>query len=121
MRTFIFLLLSGLALTVSAADQDGNYAVWGPGQKSCYNYSNARTAGEHGDYKYFIMGYLTAYNTLSEKTYRISGNKNLKEILKWMDGYCDENGVHSFEQAIANFIVEHHDTRYSQPASRFWR
>lgn len=121
MRILIFILMYTASLAAFSADSDGNYAVWGPGQKSCYNYTKAREANDYNDYKYFIMGYFTAYNTLTDKTYRISGEMNLDEILGWLDNYCEPKGVHGFEQAVTNFIVEHHETRLTQSISKFQR
>ena len=121
MRIAIFLLLTSITFTLQAADSKGQYAVWGPGQKSCHAYSEAREAGDYDDYKYFVMGYLTAYNTLTDKTYRISGDKNFDQILEWLDNYCEPKAVHSFEQAVASFIVDSHESRLTRPASQYQR
>lgn len=121
MRIPAILLTSILTLPALAADADGNYAVWGPGEKSCYSYTKARKADDYEDYRYFIMGYLTAYNTLTENTFRISGDKNMSQILEWLDAYCEPKGVHGFEQAVANFIVEHHETRQEVARPHFRR
>lgn len=121
MRIIVTLLASILSLSVYAADKDGNYAVWGPGEKSCYSYMKAREADNYDDYKHFIMGYLTAYNTLTEETFRISGDKNMSQILEWVDSYCEPKGVHGFEQAVTNFIIEHHETRQAQARSQLRR
>lgn len=121
MRFIIFLLTASLSLTIQAVDSDGNYAVWGPGQRSCHNYTKSREAGDYDDYKHFVMGYFTAYNTLTNETFRISGDKNINDVLTWLDDYCEPKGIHGFEQAVANFIVEHHETRLTRPPSQFQR
>jgi hypothetical protein len=121
MRMAIFVLLTCLSGSLAAADRNGNYAVWGPGQKSCYSYSQAREAGNDDAYKYFVMGYLTAYNTLTDETYRVSGEMDLAEILSWLDDYCGPKAVHGFEQAVTTFIVEHHEQRLIKPLSEYRR
>lgn len=121
MRIIVLLLTGILTLSVHAADKDGNYAVWGPGEKSCFNYMKARESDNYDDFKYFIMGYLTAYNTMADETFRISGDKNMSQILEWVDNYCEPKGVHGFEQAVSNFILEHHETRQDQARPQFPR
>lgn len=98
-----------------AADGAGNYAIWGKGNKSCFNYLRDREQQEDADYKSYVMGYLTAYNTLSPETYSISGAMKLGDIMAWIDDYCDLQQVHGLEQALANFIVKHHDSRLRRP------
>lgn len=121
MRILILILLACACMQANAMDKDGNYAVWGPGQKSCFNYSNARNSGHDDDYKYFVMGYLTAYNTLTVKTYRISGAETFADVLGWLDNYCEEKQMHGFEQAVSDYIIAHHETRLSQPPASFGR
>lgn len=114
----IYLINPAFAL---AADPQGNHAIWGVGNKSCFSYSNARKDGNFDAYKHYIMGYLTAYNALAEDTYRISGNMNLNEILTWFDDYCELKAVNAFELALADFIFEHHEKRTRTPSSGIGR
>ncbi len=98
-----------------AADGAGNYAIWGSGNTSCFNYNKSRQAGSEQAFKDYVMGYLTAYNTISEDTYNISANMNLAAILAWLDDYCTEKQVHGFDQAVTSFVIEHHDNRHKRP------
>jgi hypothetical protein len=109
--TGLLLIVANLAL---AADESGNAAIWGAGQKSCFSYLKARNSDDDGFYSHYLMGYLTAYNTLTPDTYRISGDKNLIDILGWLDAYCDERQVHGFDQAVLEFITEHYPKRYKR-------
>lgn len=115
MRNLILMLLICASFTAYARDKNGNYAVWGPGDKSCFSYNNARKADKYDEYKYFIMGYLTAYNTLTPDTYRISGMDQFPDVLKWLDDYCQKTPVHGFEQAVSDYIVAHHESRLARP------
>ena len=104
------LLLSGGA---RAADKEGNYAVWGMGNQSCHAYNKAR-AGTEGDadtFKFYVMGYLTAYNVHQSETYSISSATPMPDILVWLDEYCDGHAVSSFETALKVFISEHYEDR----------
>ena len=97
------------------ADRAGNYAIWGSGNKSCFSYNKSRTEGTDQSFRDYVMGYITAYNTLSDDTYSISAQKNLDSIMEWFDDYCELKQIHGFEQAIADFIQTHHDRRYRSP------
>ena len=109
MRNLIIILLACASLQAQARDKNGNFAIWGPGDKSCFSYNSARKADSYAPYRYYIMGYLTAYNSLTPDTYRISGVDGFPEVLQWLDDYCAKQPVHSFEQALNDYVVDHHD------------
>ncbi len=115
-----YLLVSLLLIfiqTAKAADESGNIAIWGAGQKSCFSYINARKSDDDGFYRNYVMGYLTAYNTQTPDTYRLSGNKNLAAIMKWLDEYCEASQTRGFEQALLEFTAKHYPQRYRHPPS----
>jgi hypothetical protein len=87
-----------------AADPDGLYAIWGLGQTSCHQYNQAREKDAQGDYKVYLMGYLTAYNTFSPDTYSLSADKPLPEILAWLDKYCTAHQVDGFDRAARQLV-----------------
>ncbi len=64
------------------------------------------------------MGYLTAFNILTPETYRLSGNKNLNEILVWFDEYCELKAINAFELALADFVREHFESRSKSSSIR---
>jgi len=107
-------LLSG---AIQAADRDGNYAVWGMGNLSCHAYNNARAsddteAFDNADtFRFYVMGYLTAYNVHQSETYSISAEQQMPDIMGWFDEYCDSHAVDSFENALKVFISEHYEKR----------
>ena len=115
---FLMLLLAGSAL---ATDKKGNYAIWGVGSSSCIKYTTSRAANNVNEYKQFLMGYLTAYNNQAEETYSISNSMTMDEILKWFDDECELKPTSSFEQAIIEFLVAHHDKRAKYPPGGFGR
>ena len=119
----VITLLFALAgsLPAQAADKDGNYAVWGVGAKSCFHFSQSE--GQPGAEKYrdFVMGYLTAYDALTEDTYNIGAGKDLDQVMAWITEYCKTKQVHGFEQALAEFTVAQYPQRSRQPPHRFGR
>jgi hypothetical protein len=117
MKYILTFLLSIFAHTSMAADKSGNIAIWGAGQKSCFSYSKARENEDDGYYKYYLMGYLTAYNTQTPDTYRLSGDKSLTDILSWLDDYCETKQVSGFDQAVIEFIVEQYPHRHKSAKS----
>ncbi len=120
MALMTLFLLCAASPRAIAADNEGNYAVWGKGKKACFTYSKARQQNDIGDYKNYIMGYLTATNIILEKTYSISGKMKLEEILDWMDEYCEDNPLSSYEGALTEFSLRHFETRSSSGTRASW-
>lgn len=120
--TFGFLICSLMSFGALAADKGGNYAIWGVGQSSCHKFVKALEADESRQYKDYLMGYLTAFNTLSEDTYNISGNTKLGEVEQWLAGYCDLHQIESFNRAIQQYATEHFEARLtvSPGSSKGW-
>ena len=88
-----------------AADKDGNYVVWGAGRASCNSYLKQHDDdAAMGQFKGFLMGYLTAYNAVMPDTFRISGQRDLNALLEWLDEYCEEHQVEGFERAVQQLI-----------------
>ncbi len=114
----IFLLSLGLSLPLQAADDKGNYAIWGVGNSTCHRYSKARENNDYQAYKDYLLGYLTAYNTLAEDTYRATGELDLDAILDWLDTGCHTSPVTSFELMLRNMITNMHEKRLRQPNKR---
>ncbi len=122
----IIILLTLTCVTIipvssQAADKDGNFAIWGKGNKSCHNYNISRNTDEEQRFKDYIMGFLTAFNVQMPETYRVSGNMNLDEILAWLDDYCQLKPVISFEQSLSDFIIENRDKRMKRSPSKYRR
>ena len=122
----IMILLTLTCVTMipvssQAADNNGHFAIWGKGNKSCHNYSISRNTDEEQRFKDYIMGYLTAFNVQMPETYRISGNMNLDEILTWLDDYCELKPIMAFEQSLADFIIENHEERMKRSPSKYRR
>lgn len=114
----VVLLSRGSAL---AADEKGNYAVWGMGNQSCHAYNKARAKGEDDPFRFYLMGYLTGFNVHQDETYSITGEQEMPDIMIWFDTYCDTHAVHSFENAIQGFIVENYEGRLKSIPKPFQR
>ncbi len=107
--------LNSLSFNVTAADAEGNYAVWGEGGLSCFQYSKLRAEGNDDKVKAFLRGYLTAYNTVSGDTYSITGPVKMPQALEIIDEHCDEKAIDSFDRAIQMMITNVEDNRYRTP------
>ncbi|MGH8245129.1 MAG: hypothetical protein ACREUU_01710 [Gammaproteobacteria bacterium] len=105
----------------SAADRNGNYAVWGIGARSCHTFNQSIESGATDNYRNYIMGYLTAYNVVAQDTYRIAGDLDLDQIMAWIQDYCDLKPINSFEQALADFTAERAPTRVKQAPQPYGR
>ncbi len=119
--TAVLIIYLSMQGHTHAADKSGNYAIWGKGNKSCFNYLKDRGAGKDNTYKNYVMGYLTAYNTLAPETYNISGSMRLDDIMAWLDDYCDAKQVHGLEHSLIEFIGKHHEKRLRTPPGRIGR
>lgn len=125
MRIFSSLILSGLMASslvfsgaARSADAEGNYAVWGEGGLSCFQYNQMRTKEDDAMMKAFLRGYLTAYNTLSGDTYSITGPHKMPEIMEILDSHCEEKAMDSFDRAIQFMITKIEDERYRTPKQK---
>ncbi len=116
----VFFTLCIACFGVAATDGAGNYAVWGKGKQSCFSYSRARQDDDIRDYKNYTMGYLTATNIMMEQTYSISGKMHLDEIFQWMDEYCQDNPMSSYEGALTEFALSHFEARSKSSSSASW-
>ena len=116
----IACLASGAA---SAADSQGNYAVWGTGGRSCHQFTQAGAdASKLAPFRDYLMGYLTAFNALTPATYDAVGGASLEKTLAWLAAYCSEHKMDSFERAMGQMLLAGHDQRSRVPpgASRGW-
>ncbi len=89
-----------IAPPASAADKEGNYAVWGPGGQSCNRYNEARAAGDDAEFRLYAMGYFTAYHTFVDDTYQLGPGKSFTDIMAMVIDYCERTPVDSFQRAL---------------------
>lgn len=116
-RLVLALLIGGNALPVPAADDAGNYAIWGMGGRSCNQFQrSAADADARAPFRDFLMGYLTAYNALTPATYNALGTMSLEDALDWLDDYCGLHKLDSFDRALGQLLVAHHATRAANGA-----
>ena len=117
--TLLYLFL--LPLHGYAVDNDGNFAIWGKGSKSCHSFNIARNTENEDAFKHYIMGYLTASNVQMANTYSIAGKKNIHNILDWLTDHCETHPVIAFEKALADFIMQNYDNRMQQSPKKHMR
>lgn len=108
-------LLLATPLAAMAADAAGNYAIWGVGRASCNQYVKSHNATNDERYKIFLMGYLTAVNTLSDDTYNVTGSQPLDAALGWLTEYCGAHQMDSFDRAVQQLVEAGFDTRQRVP------
>lgn len=112
-----------VASVATASDGEGNYAIWGAGSRSCNQFTRAAAdATQLPTYRDYVMGYLTAFNTLAPDTYDAVGGQTLEATLSWVDSYCEQHKMDSFERALGQMVVARHEQRMRVPpgASRGW-
>lgn len=127
MKSHLYRIACALACvastTVWAADSQGNYAIWGAGGRSCNQFAQAQQdASKLAPFRDYLMGYLTAFNTLTPDTYDAVGGESLEATLSWLGDYCEQHKMDSFERAMGQLLLARHDQRAQVPpgASRGW-
>jgi len=107
------LFLSFVAQTVSAADENGRYWIYGVGRQTCSTYLEARRSGGFSEisYKNWISGYLTSSNRSSAETYDLLSNNGFKTALIWLDRYCNKNPSNTVYMAMANLTAVYYPKR----------
>mgnify|MGYP001469380503 CR=1 FL=1 len=100
----VALLLVASAGAAQAVDAEGNYAVWGVGQASCYQFGKAYGANDVAAFKAYLAGYLTAYNAIAEGVYQATGKNSVSDNLAAIAAHCASNPMDSFERAIQALI-----------------
>jgi hypothetical protein len=124
-RRFIFLavLLCSASMSGSAADNGGNYAIWGLGGSSCHAFLKAQDEPTAEHYRVFLMGYLTAFNTLSSDTYSATAEQSLEDSIDAIRTYCDGNQMDSFDRAVQQTLSSLYSVRLreSPGTSQVWR
>lgn len=106
-KAFIFLLIMLSAMPALAADEHGLYWIYGIGRQNCSTYLAARKAGgfEEISYKNWIMGYLTAVNQSTPKTYNILGESDIPGALAWLDRHCQKYPEDTMYMAMPNMLA----------------
>lgn len=120
-RLSLALVAASACGSTQAMDDNGNYAIWGFGNKSCNAYASSRAADEALEFRHYIMGYLTAYNTLSPNTPNITGRKTLPELAEWLDDYCEQNPMDSFDRALKMLVTDVEPSRTVKTGSGWGR
>ena len=102
----------------SAADVDGNYAVWGVGQASCHQFTQAYAQQATQDYKNYLEGYLTAFNTLADGVYQATGKNTTTDNLTVLQAHCSANPLHSYERAVQSLLAQTRTTLLNTPKGK---
>jgi len=100
------LIVCALSAGAEAADEGGNYAVWGIGQASCNQFVKALAADTARDYGTYLAGYLTAFNTISPGVHSATGRATAADNLKRIADYCADHRMDSFERAIQSVVKD---------------
>lgn len=111
----VCVLIQGQFGLAHAADNAGNYAIWGVGRASCHQYLKSVDSTKDERYKLFLMGYLTAFNTLSEDTYNVTAAIPLNDALKKISSYCGDHQMDSFDRAIQQLVEGNFEDRHRVP------
>ena len=108
------LLLQIAACRAHAADAAGNYAIWGVGGSSCHQFLKSANDESRNHYRVFVMGYLTAFNTLTAETYSATGAQTLEVSIDAIEAYCIVHQMDSFDRAIQQLLTSLYASRVQE-------
>ena len=110
----VSLALMLFASTALGADVDGNYSYWGAGGVVCKAYADMAKA-QNADFdrvSFWVAGYLTAYNRLTDKTFDIvEKNGNISTAMLWLLSHCNKNPDEILNLAMKAYTTEHEKDR----------
>lgn len=106
----VFPLFAAWMLVTAATearDMDDQYAVFGVGADNCAAYIVSRERGGIAErwYHHWLAGYLSAVNNAGAATFNILGDKDMGDILDWLEGYCTANPNTNYANAVADMIA----------------
>jgi len=105
-RLAIAAAIFAFAGTVRAADSSGTYSYWGAGKITCKAYGEM-AAAQNADFEkvtFWMVGYITAFNRLTDKTYDIvAKDSNISTVMLWMLHYCNEHSDTILTKAAEEF------------------
>lgn len=105
--TFAVAVCTGLAGPVLAADEEGRYAVEGPGRLTCSDLTALEPADPmRRDLAVWMTGYLTAHHRLLSETFDLTPWQTPGTVLAMVEQYCTANPEAIAERA-AQELVSH--------------
>lgn len=104
------------APATQAVDGAGNYAIWGQGARSCFQFVKAEGSDDATRFRDYVMGYLTAYNMLSTDTYSVTADQPLTQIMARLAMHCEDNQLDSFDRALKIFVEQQFVDRKKTPS-----
>ena len=125
----IYIGVSTLMLCLSlvkvshGADVNGNYRVMTTDLvQSCAALNAAANLAQVEDswgplygFSLYTMGYITAVNRLAFDTYDLAAGKNPKNLLLWLERYCDAHPGKTFDEALHELVKELYPKRFAYP------
>lgn len=105
------MLLTALSGAWAADNGTGTYAA---NSRGCGDYVNDRKAGGEPNIidEWWVVGYLTAYNTWTPDTYQILGNSTTASAMLWLDNYCKAHPLKNLADGMRQLIVELYPNRH---------
>ena len=93
-----------------SSDKDGYYVAHSP--PPCGKYIEARQNGADLWAKWWITGYLTAYNERTPDTVDIAGDTDRTGIYLWLENWCKENPLKTVGNGMDALMVELYPNRH---------
>ncbi|MEQ9640179.1 MAG: peptidoglycan-binding domain-containing protein [Alphaproteobacteria bacterium] len=100
------MLATTAATTVRAADEQGRFAVKGPGLASCQDFVNHVQDKSQTFYVMggWLLGFLSAHNLHMEETYDAASWQSGEVLLGLMENYCKQRPDERYAEAAIKLI-----------------
>lgn len=119
--TIFVIALLLLPLIATAADKLGNYeTIMNTNESTCGRYVSARDEARNGNhfrenmYRYWLAGYVTAFNKTKPDTWSIIGTTDLDSAMLWLENYCKQYPLEDFSDATNSLVYELYPKRVKQ-------
>lgn len=115
MKRLLLLVLMGAMPLAFGADSQGTYKVYGAA--SCGDYVDERAKRDsskqihYSQTRFWVAGWITAYNSLAQDTNDIMGNADMPSVLLWLEGYCKANPLEHLSDAMQAFTIQQRPKR----------
>ena len=108
MKTFLLLIVTVVFCMPSSSmayDDNINYLVRGIGTDTCGQYIKANVTQKNW-YLMWYTGYISGVNASLPGKYDHSNKIDIDSLDLWLENYCKNNPLETFERAVASLLKE---------------
>ena len=106
MKIATIILFFVLILPSNAWAYDNKLEYFVLASVSCGKWIKAAENNNHSPYDWYVMGYLTAFNSRVKGIFNIAEGLDMPSIYLWLDKYCHENPLLFIYSGLSKFVED---------------